>query len=244
MPLTMSDFYVFQTPPYWLFALSFFFASLAQAFQDTQANTFVSSISASHLWLGLIHAMYTLGLLIAPLVASSIAVNRPNKWAIYYAVPIGVGMLNIVLTTTAFFTLSDIWRIVSRRGNRRQAESTSQPSAIETATPEDERATRGIRTQGRLAQAKEEMKETLRVKSVWLLSLFFMLYLGASFTIGGWIVQYLSTVRNLPLSVAGYIPTAFSSGSFLGRLLLPHPTHTLLGGEHYMLSIYSIILVG
>lgn len=47
----------------------------------------------------------------------------------------------------------------------------------------------------------------------------------------------------MPLSRAGYVPTGYFAGLFLGRLILPHPTHTLLGGEHYMLLLYSFILL-
>jgi MFS family permease len=90
-------------PPYALFVISFFIAALGQAFQDAQANTFVSPVSASHLFLGLIHAMYGLGLLIASLIATAIASNRPEKWATYYAFLLGLGVLNVLLVLGAFF---------------------------------------------------------------------------------------------------------------------------------------------
>lgn len=60
-------------------------------------------------------------------------------------------------------------------------------------------------------------------------------------TLSGWIVVFLSEARNLPLHTAGYIPTGFYAALFLGRLILPGPTHTWLGGEHHMLTLFSII---
>ncbi|EJU01334.1 MFS general substrate transporter [Dacryopinax primogenitus] len=209
------------TPPFPLFATTFFLASLAQAYQDAQANTFVASIKASHLWLGLIHAMYSLGLLVAPLVANTIAAQRAGQWALYYSVPFGIGLVNIALVLLAFFTKEDI-RMRRRAGN---TEAGQQP------------------TNERYKQTWNEMKETVTHRSVWLISLFYFFYLGASFTIGGWIVLFLTDIRGLPLQTAGYIPTGYYLGTFLGRLFLPHPTHTWLGGEHYMLTIYCLLIL-
>lgn len=54
---------------------------------------------------------------------------------------------------------------------------------------------------------------------------------------------YLNEVRHLPLSNAGYVPTGYTAGLFLGRLLLPHPTHSWLGGEHYTLTVLCIMCI-
>ena len=170
-----------QLPPCPLFVISFFFASLAQAFQDAQANTFVSSISASHLWLGLIHAIYGLGLLVAPLVATALASNVPGRWATYYAFPLGVGALNIGLVLVAFFPVrACMGKTKTRRSRVSNANRIEEASTRIGETAETEQPPRG-----RLVQAKAEMIETLQVKVVWLMSLFFFFYLGAAVTIGG-----------------------------------------------------------
>jgi fucose permease len=57
----------------------------------------------------------------------------------------------------------------------------------------------------------------------------------------GWIVVFLSEVRDLPLSKAGYVPTGFYTALFLGRLVLTGPTHNWLGGEHYTLTLFATI---
>jgi fucose permease len=56
-------------------------------------------------------------------------------------------------------------------------------------------------------------------------------------------VLFLTDVRGLSLRSAGYVPTGFYVGSFIARLALPHPTHTWLGGEHWMLMIYITIIL-
>ena len=57
-------------------------------------------------------------------------------------------------------------------------------------------------------------------------------------TAGGWVVEFLTTVRGGKLSNVGYIPTGFYGGLLAGRLLLPEPTFRF--GERRMILIYSI----
>lgn len=55
---------------------------------------------------------------------------------------------------------------------------------------------------------------------------------------GGWVVEYLVKVRGGDLSQVGYVPTGFSAGLLLGRLLLPEPTHRF--GDKRMLLLYFV----
>jgi fucose permease len=90
--------------------------------------------------------------------------------------------------------------------------------------------------------AWKEIKATLSLPGVWLLSLFFFFFLGAAITAGGWIVEYLVKVRNGDLKDMGYVPAGLAGGGFLGRLLLAEPTHRL--GERRMVFIYAVLCVG
>jgi fucose permease len=74
----------FWVPPFGLFSVTFFFVALGQAFQDSQANTFVATIKNAHRWLGLIHGCYAVGSLVGPLIAAAIASNLNGRWAIFY----------------------------------------------------------------------------------------------------------------------------------------------------------------
>lgn len=207
-------------PPFPLYACTFFITSLGQAYNDTHANTYVSSVKASHRWLGFIHAMYMAGCLIAPFLSTSIAnANTPSKWNFYYLFPLGLGLMNVALLSIAFY---DHMHVI--RPSEQGVEST----------------TGGTDSRGR--RAMREVKNTLRVPSVWLLSLFFFFFLGAAITGGGWMVEYLVHVRHGLLKDMGYVPTGLYGGSFLGRLLLAEPTYRL--GERRMVFIYAILCVG
>ncbi|KAI5788265.1 major facilitator superfamily domain-containing protein [Geopyxis carbonaria] len=89
-------------PPYPLFACSFFLAGLGIAFQDSTANTYIASAPLAHRWLGLVHAMYGLGCLVAPLLATGIATAAGGRWNLFYTAAVGIGALNVVLVGVAF----------------------------------------------------------------------------------------------------------------------------------------------
>ncbi|KAK4861632.1 hypothetical protein LT330_003667 [Penicillium expansum] len=202
-------------PPFALYAVTFFLASLGQAYNDTHANTFVSALNGAHRWLGFIHAMYMAGCLVGPFVATGVAsANVDSKWYLFYLFPLGVGVMNLVFVGVSFRDRMVTPTVL--RGQRRGM--TASNSAL------------------------KEIKDTLSTPGVWLLSLFFFFFLGASITAGGWMVEYLVNVRNGDVKEMGYVPAGFYGGAFLGRLILAEPTHRL--GERRMIFIYALLCVG
>lgn len=146
-------------PPFGLFTVTFLFASLGQAYQDTHANTFVSSVPAAHRWLGFIHAMYMAGCLVGPFVSTAVASADPQtRWNFFYAAPLGLGVINLALVLVAF----------------RDHLAWKKPE-------QDQTGGQSPTGQG----AWKEMQSTLRTPGVWLLSLFFFFFLGAVITAGG-----------------------------------------------------------
>jgi len=168
-------------------------------------------------YLALIHASYALGGLVGPLIAAAIASNAPSLWPYFYFVPVGVGVLNLALCGYAFRDETVFYQ-------RRLAQSSTSSQQAD---------------QRRSTVALVELNATLRQKSVWLLSMFFFLYLGAAITAGGWVVEYLATVRHGSLSRVGYISAGFNGGTAAGRILLAEPTFRL--GEKRMLLAYAVV---
>jgi fucose permease len=201
--------------------VTFFLVSLGQAYNDTHANTFVTSVPKAHRWLGFIHAMYMAGCLVGPFVATAVAsANEDSKWNLFYTFPLGIGVINMVIVGVSFH---DRMKFPPKR---------KIPATTGT----------GIESESTGRTAWKEIKSILSMKSVWLLSLFFFFFLGAAITAGGWIVEYLVQVRNGDLKDMGYVPAGLSGGGFLGRLLLAEPTHRL--GERRMIFIYAVLCVG
>ncbi|KAL4883493.1 major facilitator superfamily domain-containing protein [Aspergillus karnatakaensis] len=201
--------------PFPLFAVTFFIAALGQAYQDTHANNFVASVKGAHRWLGFIHAMYMGGCLVAPFVATAVASSgSTSHWQLFYTTPLGMGILNLVIACIAFRE----WITMK------------------------ERDVSGTVASSRQRDARVEMQKTLSTPGVWLVSLYFFFFLGAAFTAGGWIVEYLVDVRDGDLDKMGYVPAGFYGGGFLGRLLLAEPTHRF--GERRMVFLYAVLCVG
>ncbi|KAJ5286316.1 hypothetical protein N7524_001622 [Penicillium chrysogenum] len=201
-------------PPFALYAVTFFLASLGQAYNDTHANTFVSALNGAHRWLGFIHAMYMAGCLVGPFVATGVAsANVDSKWYLFYLFPLGVGVVNLAFVGGSFRDRMAASTVRGKQGN-----GTASSSAL------------------------KEIKDTLSTPGVWLLSLFFFFFLGATITAGGWMVEYLVNVRNGDVKEMGYVPAGFYGGAFLGRLILAEPTHRL--GERRMIFLYALLCVG
>ncbi|KAF2838125.1 MFS transporter [Patellaria atrata CBS 101060] len=208
------------TPPFGLFAASFCLNALGMAYQDSHANTYVSSVKDAHRWLGFIHAMYALGCLVGPFVATAVATSgKGERWLFFYAVEAGLGVANLVGVVVTF------WDTLGFNS---------------TAQEEGREGERG--EIGKNKEAVREIKETFKLPGLWMLSLFYFSFLGAGITAGGWIVEYLVTIRNGELSKVGYVPSGLWGGVFLGRLLLAEPTYRF--GERRMLLLYCVLMLG
>lgn len=166
------------------FAVSFFLQSLGTAFQDALGNTFVSGVRAAHRWLGFIHAMYALALLVGPLLATAIAssatpgdgggfVRGEESWKRTYFVTVGLGVVNVVWVMFAF--RDTLWS--PRRGEGALGGDGDEEGPGRALGEEQERQT--------ALSAIRDMGAMLKVKDVWLISLFFFFALGAAQTAGG-----------------------------------------------------------
>ena len=166
-----------QDPPFALFSATFFLAALGQAFQDAQANTFVSGVAAAHRWLGVVHASYGFGCLVGPLVATAIAAARPQKWTAFYGLLLALGVANLGFVFWTF------WGEMGLGLGTGMSRSGGQEEGEEEGMRGDLSRQQGGKGKGR--QVWEETKATLKERSVWLLSLFFFFYLGVGITAGG-----------------------------------------------------------
>jgi fucose permease len=211
----------FWNPPFGLFVITFFLQALGMGYQDAHGNTFVASIKGAHKWLGFIHAMYALGSLVSPFVATTIASRLSNeRWQLCYLFLVGVGTINLVTVPLAF---------------RSSLKMRKQPIVAGENEPEANGKT------SRSKAATKDIKNTLKSPPVYFLSLFYFFMLGVGITAGGWVVEYLISTRNGKLPEVGYVPSGLWGGIFLGRLFLAEPTHRF--GERRMTMLYCVIIL-
>lgn len=183
------------------------------AYNESHANAFVASIDGAHRLLGFIHAMYALGTLISPFVATGIATKIPDQWPIFYTYLVGIGVLN---TLAVLFMFRDSLR------PHHKPEGQNSSSRSKTAT--------------------RDIIATLKSPPVYLLSIFYFFMLGTGITAGGWVVEYLVQARNGHLPEVGYVPAALWGGIFVGRILLAEPTHRF-GERRMTMGYCVLILV-
>ncbi|KAK8017456.1 hypothetical protein PG993_013782 [Apiospora rasikravindrae] len=215
-----------------LFCVTFFVQALGMAYQDSHANTFVSGLpNVPHRWLSFIHACYALGCLVGPLIATGLLTTTGSTtgtatgvedWRRIYFILIGMGVLNMASVAMAF--KDSLWSKVAH-----PSDATTTTTNSELQQPPKKRR--------RTKAAFQELATLFRSKALWLLSLFYFFNFGALLTAGGWVVEFLTTVRGGSLSDMGYVPTGLYGGLLLGRLLLAEPTFRL--GERRMLLAYS-----
>lgn len=206
------------TPPFPLFVVTFFLQAAGMAYNESHANTFVASLQKSHRPLGFIHAMYALGTLVSPFVATAIASAVPTRWALFYVYLVGIGVLNILAASTIFGESL----IVHKKPQIAEGQATAASS--------------------RSKQATNDMLAALKSPPVYLLSMFYFFMLGTGITASGWVVEYLIEARNGKLPEVGYIPAALAGGIFLGRLILAEPTFRF--GERRMTLVYCVCMLG
>lgn len=205
------------TPPFPLFVVTFFLQAAGMAFNESHANTFVASLQKSHRPLGFIHAMYALGTLVSPFVATAIASATPTRWALFYVYLVGIGIVNMLAAIAVF------------------SESLKMHKTPQIT---EGQATTGI---SRRKQANKDMIAALKSPPVYLLSMFYFFMLGTGITASGWVVEYLIEARNGKLPEVGYVPAALAGGIFLGRLILAEPTFRF--GERRMTLGYCVVML-
>ncbi|KAK0477338.1 MFS general substrate transporter [Armillaria novae-zelandiae] len=186
--------------PFPVFVTTFAINGIGMALQDAQVTSYVASLrNNSQLKMMILQVGYAFegaGALTAPLVATQFA--QMKHWSFFYLLSFGIAISNTTV-------LSSIFRF-----------NTLEVCFAEIGEPQQEHT-------GRNGDSK--FRQLLRTRTVHLLGLFSLVYVGTEVTIGGWIVTFIQRVREGGPS-SGYI----SSGFFAGN----HPAFYL----------YSVIAIG
>lgn len=175
-----------------MYCVSFSLQALGSGFQDAHCNTFVSGVGkkVAHRWLGFIHAMYALALVVGPLVATTVASHPTGggegsgptggveSWRRTYFVTIGANVVNIAWVVVGF--RDTLWLVRWRDGDSRSGgdeEQSRRGVSVEAGQQQQEKET--------TLSALRDMRDMLKLKDVWLISLFFFFAAGASQTSNG-----------------------------------------------------------
>ncbi|THH32779.1 hypothetical protein EUX98_g1406 [Antrodiella citrinella] len=179
-------------PPFEVLVLGYLINGFGLALQDAGANSYVASLKeGASTKMSLLHAVYGLGALCSPLVATQFA--QLPRWSFHYLTSLGVALSNVVL-------LSLVFRFKTQ--DQCLAEIGQEP----VVHPED-------------SLDNSKYKQMFNLKELHLLAFFIFIYVGVEVTVGGWIVTYVIDVRDGGPS-SGYISAGFFGGLTLGRVAL------------------------
>ncbi|CAK5262012.1 unnamed protein product [Mycena citricolor] len=201
-----------SAPPYPLFAIAFAINGIGNAIQNAQGNAYVASLKKdSEMYMGMLHASYGAGAFTAPLVATQF--SQMPRWSFHYLVSMGIAVANLA-SLVLVFRFRSLEDCLARVGESAGEKSTSDHS---------------------------NFRQILSLKSVHLLSIFALIYVGVEVTIGGWIITYIIDVRHGGPS-AGYISSGFFGGLMMGRLTLLWVNKVV--GENRVLYLYAFLAIG
>ncbi|KAL1743343.1 major facilitator superfamily domain-containing protein [Schizophyllum fasciatum] len=200
-------------PPFPVIVAAYGFTGFGMSYMNAQGNGFTTRLPNAPTKLGFLHAAYGLGAFTSPFSATYFS-TAPN-WTHHYFASMSLAALNVVLLTLVF------------RGRRQEV---VMAKAGLGSPAEDE-----VPAGGNL------YRQIFRIRTVWLLAAFALIYIGVEVTLGGWIVTFIIHVRGGSESDSGYISSGFFGGLMLGRLVLL-PLNKLIGPKR-VIFLYSFISI-
>ncbi|KAK7056396.1 hypothetical protein VNI00_002950 [Paramarasmius palmivorus] len=152
--------------PFPAFILAYAINGVGIAIQDAQANGFVAAIKENaETKMGILHAIYGVGALCAPLVATQFA--QMDCWSFHFLFSLGFAVINVIGLVLVFrFKSQD--DCLGEIGQAVGEKSTSEHS---------------------------NFRQILGQKNVHLMAFFILVYVGVEVTIGGWIVTFIIRER-------------------------------------------------
>ncbi|KAH8110060.1 MFS general substrate transporter [Phellopilus nigrolimitatus] len=172
-------------PPFPVFAMAYIFSGFGMALQvlnsvfvfpdmkakrflelqNAQAMVFVVSLNNSATKMGIIHATYGIGALVAPLVATRFA-SMPH-WSFHYFASLGGALVDVIFLVFVF-RFQRLEAVLTKTGQTVREQGSAQGNLY---------------------------SQILRLKVVHLFAFFVLVYIGVEVTIGGWIVTFVIDER-------------------------------------------------
>ncbi|KAI0074463.1 MFS general substrate transporter [Panus rudis PR-1116 ss-1] len=181
-----------SAPPFPALCLGYCINGFGLALQDAGANGYVACYEKNAAArMGILHAVYGLGALAAPLVSTQF--SQLPRWSFHFLVSVGVAAINTIglIAVFRFKTQDECLREIGQ-------------------TPEDHSDS---------SRQDNKYRQIFRLREVHLLAFFILIYVGVEVTLGGWIVTYIINERGGGPS-SGYISSGFFGGLTFGRVAL------------------------
>lgn len=180
-------------PPYAVLVVVYMLAGFGNGIGDGAWNAWIGAMDNPNEVLGMLHACYGAGGVLAPLIATSMITKAKVEWYAFYYVMVGAAAIEMVATVSMFWTKTGkVFR-------------DAHPNT--TGSPENSRM-------------REALLQMPAARITWLCAAFLLCYLGVGVSLGGWIVQFMIDVRNGGAFASGMVATGFWLGLTVGRAVL------------------------
>ena len=211
-------------PPYPAVVVVLGLVGIANGILDGAWNAWVSQFPSTNEILGLLHGCYGLGATISPLIVTSMVTKyHLGWWKFFY-------LMDALLVVELVFCSATFWEETGKK--------------YRATTRDEEGEQTGM------------FRKSLRQKTTWIIAGFLLIYMGAegkcrkalslylmtdgrAVSIGGWIVTFMSRVREGSQFSSGLTATGFWLGMTMGRVVLGFVTPRI--GERLAIIIYSLI---
>lgn len=156
-------------PPYPVLVVVYMLAGFGNGLGDAAWNAWIGNMANANEVLGVMHAFYGAGGVLAPLVATSMITKANLQWYHFYYIMIGAAAIELATTVSAF------WKATGR------VFLDSHPKTTENAGN---------------SSLKEALLRMPAARVTWLCAAFLLCYVGVEVALGGWIVKFMIEVRN------------------------------------------------
>lgn len=179
-------------PPYPVLVVAFILAGFANGLLDAGWNAWMGAMANANEILGFLHAFYSVGATIAPLIATTMIVKANLPWYYWYYCMVAFACAEVVTSLHAFW--------------------------FETASKYREAHARLSGDQS--SQLREATLKMPAARVTWLCALFLLGYVGCEVALGGWIVEFMIKVRHAGEFPSGMSATGYWLGMTVGRVIL------------------------
>jgi len=182
-------------PPLGVALLARLVLGLAGAALETGGNFYVAYLPNNTAILNYLHALFGAGALIGPLVASWIL---DNKW----------GWQNLFLVwLVATLVLAIGFRLAFG----------SLSIDVLSSTPAEDKL---LQTEEQIAATRNPMRQALKHPTIWLATIFLLVYVGGETVVGSWTYTFLTEGPRYSTTLSGWLVSTYWIGLTLGRVVL------------------------
>lgn len=193
-------------PPFFIVLLVLLLLGCGAASLDVGLNTYIAQLPGNVALLNYLHAMWGVGALLGPLIASTLLLSG-RGWNDVYLV---WGTMSLVLLVgfAWFFHGSNAYE----RGERAQA---GENGAV--------------------------LRATLKLRIVWVITLFYLVYVGVEISLGSWSYSFLIDARHGSAWLMSWVVSGYWFGLTAARLTLARVTQRL--GEKRVIQVALLVVI-